>query len=133
MVVDFNDIVANPGLFAGLEVGLEVEVNAVEQIAVHELAVERLCHCRVLLVFVKRLVARLLDDVPLLINQILLNRLDHLVWRDTHRKKNLNDLFAALVDWHPDFFPKLRARSPYFKESVNDLVSVLRPLCNRLE
>jgi len=83
VICNFNEVV---GLFACLEVGLEVEVNAVEQIAVHELAVERLSHCLVLLVFVKRLVARLLNNVPLLINHILLNRLDHLVWRDTYRE-----------------------------------------------
>lgn len=93
---------------------LEVEVDAMHKVAVHELAVKRLRHGGILLQLVKGLVARLFDDIPFFVNYVLLDRLNHLIRWDSQRQQNLDDLLTSFIDRHANIFPKQLSGAPYF-------------------
>ena len=93
-----------------VEAILEVVADAVQQVVVDEVAVERLRSCALLGGSVKVRISLLDSDVALS-EQVLLDGIDDHVRLKAQRKQKLDDLLAALVDVHT-YFIEILAPAP---------------------
>jgi hypothetical protein len=100
-----------------VEAILEVVADAVQQVVVDEVAVERLRSCALLGGSVKVRISLLDSDVALS-EQVLLDGIDDHVRLKAQRKQKLDDLLAALVDVHT-YFIEILAPAPDRKECLH--------------